>query len=533
MFIVVLLLSGIIVNVFLAVLVMRSKHYVRFWYILHAIGAILWSLSMASFLVLIDRQNMLYPMINDFLIRLSYSAFFLYILISAFFISDFPYIHKKQLKIETILIMIGYVALVIATLSGSTIIQGVNVFFDGRVEIVFGNWITLGAISLVAYIILFTGNSYRRMLDKQGQKKIEEYSKILIAYTVSALGGIVFMIVVPMYSPGSIVVFLGPLLSQIIFVQGVLEVNRFEKFDWKVMISELALAIMGIILIVLIINNNTWYGFMSDIIILIVYLILSSLLVNDYLSLIQSKKVLHSKNTQLQEIALTKDNFLRMTSHQLRTPLAGLHGFVRMILDNEDNDLHYSGEFRDEMIKVLLNTQRLNTIVDDLSIANAISSNRFEISHRVQINMKEFVEHLLAEQEHFFANHNTQVHLEEYGKNWLCYVDPITMREAIVSVISNAVYLGGGDVRIVFTENEKLFEMDVYDNGIGLTEDDLSLIGQRFRRGRRAIQHHPDGLGLGIFITNVILQKHGGAVHFISDGVGKGTRVHVVIPKSI
>ena len=107
------------------------------------------------------------------------------------------------------------------------------------------------------------------------------------------------------------------------------------------------------------------------------------------------------------------------------------------------------------------------------------------------------------------------------------------MREAIGNIISNATLLGNGDVRIVFTENEKFFEMDVYDNGIGLTDEEFSLLGKRFRRGSRAIQKHPDGLGLGVYIAQVILEKHGGNLHFNSDGVNKGTRVHLVIPKTL
>ena len=107
------------------------------------------------------------------------------------------------------------------------------------------------------------------------------------------------------------------------------------------------------------------------------------------------------------------------------------------------------------------------------------------------------------------------------------------MREAIGNIISNAVLLGGGAIRIIFTENQKLFEMKVNDNGIGLTDEEFSLIGKRFRRGSRAIQKHPDGLGLGIYISKVILEKHGGDVHFMSDGQDKGTQVHIVIPKSL
>lgn len=529
----VLLLSGVVVNILLVSFILQSKRkQPHLWYELHALVSFVWAIFLTILLVLVNRESTVYPVFNDFLIRTSYSLLVTYVGLSFFFLQEFPY--RKRFPIFSNLVAVGVYLITLGMIFRSTIfIRGVNVFADGRIEVVFGEWMILFAVMLLAYIIWFAGSMFAKISEDKRQSKVMEYSKVLLAHLVSVLGAMFMAIILPYYGWGNTLFTLAPMWSMVIFLHGIIEVNTYEDFDWKIIVSEIMLAMMGIMLIVFIITNDSWYGFFSDFIILIAFLVLSSLLVQDYLELTKSKKILKTNNKNLKEIVLTKDNFLRMTSHQLRTPLTGLYGFVRMILDNEDQDLSYSEEFRREMIKVLLNTQRLNAVVDNLSTANAISSDRFELPRRIETDMKQFVEHLLTEQEHFFEDNDTRVGVEAYGKDWVAPVDPISMREAVGNVLSNAVLLGGGDVRVVFTENQKLFEIDVYDNGIGLTDEEFGFLGKRFRRGSRAIQKHPDGLGLGIYITKVILEKHGGDIHFFSDGVGKGTYVHMVIPKSL
>ncbi|HEY4496676.1 MAG TPA: sensor histidine kinase, partial [Candidatus Paceibacterota bacterium] len=113
------------------------------------------------------------------------------------------------------------------------------------------------------------------------------------------------------------------------------------------------------------------------------------------------------------------------------------------------------------------------------------------------------------------------------------------IRSVLNILIRNALNYtpSGGQIVIKLKkeiENDKeVFHLIIQDNGVGIRREDLNKIFSRFYRSPDVIKIIPDGAGLGLFIAKHIIEAHNGRLWAESDGIGKGSSFHVILPKTI
>jgi two-component system sensor histidine kinase KdpD len=113
----------------------------------------------------------------------------------------------------------------------------------------------------------------------------------------------------------------------------------------------------------------------------------------------------------------------------------------------------------------------------------------------------------------------------------LIYVDPVLVEQAFVQVVDNAAKYSpqGSTIAVSAKRNGHDVILAVNDSGAGLTEDELSQIGERFFRGTRH-SALASGSGLGLWIAKAFVAANGGRFHAASPGIGQGTTVSILLP---
>jgi len=245
---------------------------------------------------------------------------------------------------------------------------------------------------------------------------------------------------------------------------------------------------------------------------------------------IETKRVLKRKQAKLKTLAQEKDRFLRISSHQLRTPLTALEGYISLVKE----ETHQSPAETKHIVNTLdLLITRMQSLVQQLLSFNSLQTGTFEITQRQPID----VYNLLTEIKHTetaIEDIDDSVHFSMYGKEneYVIRGDRPKLKAALSNIVHNALTYTENLVTITLSHTNSNLEIYIEDNGIGITDSEQNILFEQFERGEKAAQRNPDGSGLGLYLAKQIIELHEGTISFDSKGRGKGTTVHISLPFS-
>jgi len=224
-----------------------------------------------------------------------------------------------------------------------------------------------------------------------------------------------------------------------------------------------------------------------------------------------------------EEASRLKSAFLANMSHEIRTPLNGIIGFLRFI---DSDDLTPSR--RKEYIKVINNSsEQLTKIIDDIMDISKIEAQQMTVSPvPVQINMLMKELRVLFETYLQAANkEHIELVLDDSGfiEQDLIYVDTVRLRQVFNNLIMNAIkFTEKGYIRFGYElVGNNMLEFFIEDTGIGIPEDQLEFIFQRFNQVDLGNNRFYGGLGLGLSISRSLTQMMGGDIYVKStEGAG-------------
>jgi signal transduction histidine kinase len=243
-------------------------------------------------------------------------------------------------------------------------------------------------------------------------------------------------------------------------------------------------------------------------------------------------------NDKLHVLDQAKSEFISIASHQLRTPLTSIKGFVSLLLEGTYGAL--DDVKKAALEKVYISNERLIQLVEDLLNISRIEAGRMEFDFQegqVEDLVKEVVStlELSAKAKDLYLNY--QKPEEPMPK---IKMDITKIKEVISNMVDNAIKYtqkGGITVRITdhLTPKEeggfgKVVEVIVSDTGIGMDEEELGMIFEKFQRGKQISHYHTDGTGLGMYIGKKVVDVHKGRIWAESDGHGKGSRFILELP---
>jgi signal transduction histidine kinase len=237
-----------------------------------------------------------------------------------------------------------------------------------------------------------------------------------------------------------------------------------------------------------------------------------------------SNQELRTIQNELMEVNIAKSEFLGIASHQLRTPLTTLLGYSELILTRaltESQKKEFLGFINEESI-------RLSKIVDDLLDVSRIEAHKgFELVKKpVQLA------DLLMENIKFYSGVETghRVITDIVQNVPLVSVDGDKIGQAIKNLIDNAIkYSPGGDIVCKAFVRENMVWISIQDQGMGISQQDLPHVFDKFFRVEQKETAHISGTGLGLSIAKYIVESHDGKIDIESEP-GKGTTVSFGLP---
>ncbi|WP_178380075.1 ATP-binding protein [Cryptosporangium aurantiacum] len=227
------------------------------------------------------------------------------------------------------------------------------------------------------------------------------------------------------------------------------------------------------------------------------------------------------------DLARTKDQFLALVSHEMRTPLTAISTYTELILTDPDQEC--SPSHRLLLERVDRNTRSLRAIVNDLLDLAALESGRFTV-RRDKIDLVGVVVESVGAAATAARTAGVEIRCELPDRVDL-WADAVRLRQVLDNLVSNAVKYSphGGEVVIRVRPEPDAVDLTVSDTGIGIPEAERARLFHRFYRTSTARNHGIPGTGLGLTIVRAIVEAHGGTIG-IADTTGPGTTFDVRLP---
>ena len=221
----------------------------------------------------------------------------------------------------------------------------------------------------------------------------------------------------------------------------------------------------------------------------------------------QATKELSDANRELQTLDKLKSDFLTNMSHELRTPLTVVRGgidYLNRTIKKEDN--------RNYLEIIDKNLARLIHLVSDLFDFTKIEGNKIEWSFD-QVNLSVLIEEVVEIISPLSINKDIIINYKKPG-NVLAELDLERIEQVLVNLIENAIKFSepGTEIQIRIEEDSKYVTVSVKDQGMGVSEEDLKTIFEKFSTVPSAGFNKPEGTGLGLAICKAIVEGHGGKI---------------------
>jgi len=232
--------------------------------------------------------------------------------------------------------------------------------------------------------------------------------------------------------------------------------------------------------------------------------------------------------TEHKRLRNMKDHFIVAVTHELRTPLVSIKGYVDHIIAKEP-DLSNSLKSKIEVVK--RNTDRLLQLTDDLLNVQNMESGRLEFKFET-LNLQEVLSQCSDEIQPLLKDKSQEIRLEVPGNPVLIVCDRLRLNEVLMNVLSNANKFtsNGGSIIIRVEEDPATVTISVTDNSIGIDKKNLTRVFEPFAAIEKPT--YIKGSGLGLSLAKKLIEAQQGKIWATSLGKGQGATFAFTLPKS-
>jgi signal transduction histidine kinase len=234
-------------------------------------------------------------------------------------------------------------------------------------------------------------------------------------------------------------------------------------------------------------------------------------------------------NIKLKELDQAKSDFVSIASHQLRTPLTIIKGYVSMLLEGNFGNLNKKE--REAMKKVFESNERLIRIVENLLNVSRIESGKMLFNFQ-----KKYIQDIITSVINEFSNILIEKNIKLICEKPIKPLPKIAMdvekiRQVILNLVDNAIkYSNNGKIVINLKIKNKKIIFCIKDHGIGIKKEDMPNLFTKLRRGTGAALICTEGTGLGLYVSKQIILGHKGKIWAESIGEGKGSKFLFELP---
>jgi len=238
---------------------------------------------------------------------------------------------------------------------------------------------------------------------------------------------------------------------------------------------------------------------------------------------------LRRANIQLKKLDAAKSDFISIASHQLRTPLTVIKGYISMMLEGSFGKLTEAE--KDSLGKVFESNERLINLVENLLNISRIESGRLQFN-LTEVRLEKVVASVVEELTNFVKRKDLYLNFtkpEPPLPN--LKLDEEKIRQVMLNLVDNAIkYTSKGGVTVDLELVGKTVRFCVADTGLGMAVEDLPNLFKKFSRGSGTSLVHTEGTGLGLYVAKMMIEAHHGRIWAESPGKDQGAKFCFEIP---
>ncbi len=470
--------------------------------------------------------------------RLNAAMVYLFLFSFYLFIS---YYTNKEIKFWEKMVLVVLFLVSLASIPTNLVIEN-TIIKEWGAEAIWGNLGTFYKVFAFVVALLILKNLYSYYLSTIASEKLK-IIYLVIGTSLMVVGNIIFNVIFPMaldtvkyqhFGDFSAIFFLGFTAYAIV---------KRKLFEVKVVLTTLFIALIAVILSVDLFLTETLLGQGIKAGTLIIFLFFGYLLVRSVSREIEQREELERVSSRLattnvrleaayrklQSLDKAKSEFLSIASHQLRTPLTAIKGYLSMIMEGRYGEV--SDKAKEKMGDVYQSSERLIKLVNDLLNLSRIETGKMQLEpkeERIEDLVAEIVKdmHIVAEEKGIHLNfERPSTPLPEV------FIDYDKIRQVILNIVDNALkYTTEGGVDIEIKKEKDSVLVIISDTGEGMTEEECSKMFQSFSRGSAGTILHTEGAGIGLYVSKRFVDMHKGKVWVESEGKGKGSTFYIKLP---
>jgi two-component system phosphate regulon sensor histidine kinase PhoR len=231
--------------------------------------------------------------------------------------------------------------------------------------------------------------------------------------------------------------------------------------------------------------------------------------------------------TQLRKLEMMRADFIANVTHEIKTPLTTITGFVQTLQEGAMKDETKLSQFLDIISK---NALRLNRLVDDLLTLSSIEIGGIRL-HFKRIDARDPILQAIAVVESKAKEKGLVINKDWPDSLPMIMADHDSIIQILVNVLDNAVkFTNSGSITVSVSQDQKEYlSIAIADTGIGIPRNEIPRLGERFYRVDKTRSRELGGTGLGLSIVKHLLKAHNGCIE-IESHVGVGTVVKLQFP---
>lgn len=398
------------------------------------------------------------------------------------------------------------------------------------------------------FIIFLLLSSLKEMIKKYRNANNTEkrsWGVMLFGFTFSYVSLILTNFILVNINGDTRFILVAPLLMLPSILGIIYSIKKYRLFNVKVFTAELIVFVLASILLIQIILADSSLQLIFNLFIFIVFLFIGIILIKSvYVEVEQRERLevlrlrledsnlkLEVANDKLKGLDALKTEFVSLASHQLRSPLTAIKGYISMILEGDYGEI--TPKVRETIGRVLESSNNLTLVVEDLLNVAKIEQGGMKYD-MAKFNIGELVKDTVD---------NLSITAKAKGLKLTCKIarlkkyfvngDKEKLRQVLINLIDNSMkYTPKGKIEAgVNVKGEKII-LHIKDTGAGISKENMDTLFEKFSRGDGA-KLNASGSGIGLYLVREIVKAHGGRVWVESEGVGKGSTFFVEMDEVI
>ena len=209
---------------------------------------------------------------------------------------------------------------------------------------------------------------------------------------------------------------------------------------------------------------------------------------------------------ELKKMEIYRREFIGNVSHELKTPIFNIQGYIHTLLEGGINDNTINTKFLEKSVKSI---NRMIALVEDLEEISKLESGELKLNE-TNFNLTELIQQVIDFMELKASKNNTSITIKS-SKSIYVLADKNRIRQVLINLIDNAIKYGNqknGKITISYYDFHKYYLIEIADNGIGIQEESIKRIFERFYRTDQSRSRDKGGTGLGLAIVKHIIEAH-------------------------